>query len=281
MLTEINHYFVGVPGRILVFSVCICGAIVFWGYNAGLVSMLTVDHIVFPIKTMEDLAGSSKYKLILEEGTAYVDFFESAPKNSSRYEIWSKLDEKTQLINTSKESELGIYSDPIEKIMIEDGDYVYFGPKLGTQAIFKSIPCNITTESDDYFTASIAWAFQKNSPYLPLINFNLNKALETGTISRIMRRFINVPDESTCKSSSYKIIDIKIIFTGFLMLLLGIICACIVAIAESKWYHPTKKGKQGLLIHDKWPDITKYPISKRRINVEIGKALQQVLTLCT
>lgn len=39
-----------VPGRVLVFSVCLSGAVVFWSYNAGLVSLLTVDTIVFPIK---------------------------------------------------------------------------------------------------------------------------------------------------------------------------------------------------------------------------------------
>ncbi len=41
---------VKVPGRILVFSVCLGCAVVFWAYNAGLVSLLTVDNYVYPIK---------------------------------------------------------------------------------------------------------------------------------------------------------------------------------------------------------------------------------------
>ena len=39
-----------IPGRTLVLSVSLSGAIVFWSYNAGLVSLLTVDTIFYPIR---------------------------------------------------------------------------------------------------------------------------------------------------------------------------------------------------------------------------------------
>ena len=41
----------GLTGRVLLLSVSITGAIIFWSYSAGLVSFLTVDKIDFPIKT--------------------------------------------------------------------------------------------------------------------------------------------------------------------------------------------------------------------------------------
>ena len=50
--------------------------------------MLTVEHIVIPIKTIEDFAGSSKYKIILEAGTATVEYFESALPGDTRFDIW-------------------------------------------------------------------------------------------------------------------------------------------------------------------------------------------------
>ena len=56
------------PGRTLVLSVTLSGAIVFWAYNAGLVSLLTIDNIVFPIKKMEDLAEKSQYMLLIQSG---------------------------------------------------------------------------------------------------------------------------------------------------------------------------------------------------------------------
>ena len=57
-----------VPGRILVITVCLTGALIFWSYNAGLVSLLTVDNIQFPVKSMKDLAEKSQYNLIIQKG---------------------------------------------------------------------------------------------------------------------------------------------------------------------------------------------------------------------
>ena len=57
-----------VTGRTLVLSVCVTGAIVFWAYNAGLTSLLTVENIVFPIKKLEDLAEKTKYEILIQSG---------------------------------------------------------------------------------------------------------------------------------------------------------------------------------------------------------------------
>jgi len=39
--------------RILVISTCVTGALVLWGFQAGIVSVLTVDNKVFFIKTLK------------------------------------------------------------------------------------------------------------------------------------------------------------------------------------------------------------------------------------
>ena len=39
-----------VPSRCLVLTVCLAGALTFWSYNAGLVSLLTVEHFIWPIR---------------------------------------------------------------------------------------------------------------------------------------------------------------------------------------------------------------------------------------
>jgi uncharacterized membrane protein YoaK (UPF0700 family) len=40
-------------GRIFIFTVLITGAVVFWSYNAGLVSFLTVELFTFPITSFK------------------------------------------------------------------------------------------------------------------------------------------------------------------------------------------------------------------------------------
>ena len=44
-----------ISARWLFFSICLFGAIVYWSYNAILVSLLTVDFFVLPIQTLNDL----------------------------------------------------------------------------------------------------------------------------------------------------------------------------------------------------------------------------------
>ena len=54
------------PGRILILTITlIFGAVNFWAYNAGLLSLLMADKFVFPIKSMRDLLEKEDYNLIL------------------------------------------------------------------------------------------------------------------------------------------------------------------------------------------------------------------------
>ena len=47
-------------GRIFVLNACMTGAIIFWSYNAGLVSFLTVDNIQYPIQSLQVCANVIK-----------------------------------------------------------------------------------------------------------------------------------------------------------------------------------------------------------------------------
>ena len=104
-------------------------------------------------------------------GTAYVDFFSSASPNKPEGEIWSRLDQSKQLVSNVEE---------IEKMMLDNGDFVGFLPSISTETSYKSIPCRVSTRSEPYFVVSLSWPFQQNSPYLALFDYNLNKAKETG-----------------------------------------------------------------------------------------------------
>ena len=54
------------PGRILIFTITlIFGAVNFWAFNAGLLSLLMADKFVFPIKSMRDLLEKEDYNLLL------------------------------------------------------------------------------------------------------------------------------------------------------------------------------------------------------------------------
>ena len=110
-------------------------------------------------------------------GTAYVDFFSSASPNKPEGEIWSRLDQSKQLVSNVEE---------IEKMMLDNGDFVGFLPSISTETSYTSIPCRVSTRSEPYFVVSLSWPFQQNSPYLALFDYNLNKAKETGELKSLV-----------------------------------------------------------------------------------------------
>ena len=71
-----------------------------------------------------------------------------------------------------------------EQIMLNDGKVVYFGPELAVTSLYSSVPCDIKYTSPPYFDVSLAWALQKNSPFLGLFNDRLNLFRETGMVDR-------------------------------------------------------------------------------------------------
>ena len=88
-----------IPGRVLILTVSLCGALIFEAYNAGLISFLTTETYEFPIKNLEELAHDSEYMLLVEKGTANIDYFKSATMetNPAAAKIWSKSDQIQQI----------------------------------------------------------------------------------------------------------------------------------------------------------------------------------------
>ena len=88
-----------IPGRVLILTISLCGSLIFEAYNAGLISFLTTETYEFPIKNLEELAHDSEYMLLVEKGTANIDYFKSATieTNPAAAKIWSKSDQIQQI----------------------------------------------------------------------------------------------------------------------------------------------------------------------------------------
>jgi hypothetical protein len=119
-------------------------------------------------------------------GTAYIDYFKSATKdtNPDVAIIWERTKENMdkQILQTESE---------IQEALLDDSKNVYFGAEINTLVNFDSVPCNVSTKSGDYFEASAGWALQKESPYRHLINFHLTKIKESGQMSRLTSKYIS------------------------------------------------------------------------------------------
>ena len=173
------------------------------------------------------------------DGSAYVDYFKSATihDNPDAAMIWQRVDPTTQLMKTQKE---------LNNALVNDGNLVYFGSEMNTAVTFDAVPCNVSTASDEYFTVSIAWALQKNSPLRSLLNYHLTKLKENGEIERLITKYTHT--DIVCEKSSATPIAFQSIFTSFVLLGLGIITSILFSTGERLKGIKTKseKSKQPL-----------------------------------
>ena len=64
-----------VQNRILFGSVMLGGALIFWHWEAEIISFLAVRHVVLPFNSMEEMAAKSDFRVAVQPGTSYVDTF--------------------------------------------------------------------------------------------------------------------------------------------------------------------------------------------------------------
>ena len=71
------------PGRIALFSLLFFGTMIFWHWEAMLISYLATRVISLPFKDIPDLVANTQFRIILRPGTSMEDAFKT-----SRDPIW-------------------------------------------------------------------------------------------------------------------------------------------------------------------------------------------------
>ena len=84
---------------------------------------------------------------------------------------------------------------------------------------------------------TIAWAFQKDSPYLDIISHHLGKLHEGGIIGRLLRNYLNDVVKPNCEETQFKAISYENIFSAFFVITVGVILAIFVAIYEKMYFN--------------------------------------------
>jgi hypothetical protein len=73
----------------LMFCILKCCSLIFWSYNAGLVSILAVEVYILPVRSIEELADKTRYWALVLDGTANVDYFRRA--NPERHPLEANI----------------------------------------------------------------------------------------------------------------------------------------------------------------------------------------------
>ena len=75
--------------RIAFACVVIGGMILFYHWEAELISYMSVRKIDTPVKSLEELSESPQFKLIVSQGTSFVDTFRYS-KDSIHSKLWNE-----------------------------------------------------------------------------------------------------------------------------------------------------------------------------------------------
>ena len=69
--------------RIIIFSVCFFGTLVYWSYCAVLTSLLTISDTPLKINKLDDILSHNQYKLYYQTGTSAFNYFSKANELSN------------------------------------------------------------------------------------------------------------------------------------------------------------------------------------------------------
>ena len=67
------------PAQIALFSLLFFGTMMFWHWEAMLISYLATRVVSLPFKGIPDLVANTQFRIILTPGSSYVDAFKTSP----------------------------------------------------------------------------------------------------------------------------------------------------------------------------------------------------------
>ena len=198
----------------VIFTVSLFGALNCYAYNAGLTSTLVVHHYHSKIRTLSDLIDHPDYAIILQTGTAGIQYF-SQQDSLPHVKIWERLEKnKNKLfVKSFKEGEEALISDPKK---------VYFGMVHNLELAFDRYPCDVVRSPNTYLNRSVALALQKGSPYTKLFSRKIDRYTEYGLVDNMKGLNTKPKDNALCPQKDGLQLGYENIFSSFIYLSVGL-----------------------------------------------------------
>ena len=209
-----------------------------------LVSYLATRVTTLPFINIETLVLNTDYKIALIPGTIYEDTFRYVKNpiwiEAFKTRIEPYLDEYYEfpdIIDLAlQRSDFAVWSDALT--------YRFYYNLVSSYRwtliylfYFRSssyfIKCELVTIPAKYDYNYLAFAVQKNSPYLGIFNYYMRHLKENGVLKQILSKY--QPQAQVCPDYSGKALGFNSTFTGFVPLFAGASLALLLLILEYVW----------------------------------------------
>ena len=194
--------------RILILVICFCGAVNFYVYNAGLISYLMVQENHLLINDLSDMLRYPQYKLWVFAGSSDESFLKSSEFN----EILNESKEEGRMFSNYETS---------EKRLLEGKNMVVFGESPTFEVLAKSYPCQVVRSKSGYNYNFAAFPFPKESPYIPLFTYAVNKMIENGLMTERLDRIKENMECDDPTSKYFRTVSYKEVISAFAIFLAG------------------------------------------------------------
>ena len=204
--------------RIAFGTVLLGGILIYCYWDAMLISYLAVEKIHIPFETLHDLAGNSRYKLLVGRGSVHLDHFRYS-NNPLHIKIWKEKIEPYI-------DELPAYDDLIKGIL-EDSHAVAYA-ETGMRHNEAYVNCQIRETGPAITASQLAWAIPKHSPFREAFRYHINKLKEVGIVKKFAETY-DVDGGQMCPDYSGTPLNITQCITAFAILIVGI-CLCMASL---------------------------------------------------
>jgi hypothetical protein len=209
-------------------SLLIGSTMIYWHWEAMLISYLATRVIVLPFNSIPELMDKSDYLIALTPGSSYEDAFKLST-DPIWQDAWNNRI-KDYLVNYQ-----GKRGTEQKMIVIDNPSIALYTNYFGTDGHFLYTDCQLIAIPAKYDYKPYAFAFQKDSPYLGLFNHFLKEMKERGALKKVLNKYQSQPQ--VCPDSSGLPLGFDNCFTAFMAWIAGLSLGIVLLLIElcSRW----------------------------------------------
>ncbi|XP_047476001.1 glutamate receptor 1-like [Penaeus chinensis] len=150
-------------------------------YTANLAAFLTVERMVTPIKSVDDLARQTEVEYGTLNGGSSKEFFERS-KISIYNRMWEFMTSRKHVFTQS-------YEEGIERVRTSKGKYAYLLESVKNDYINEQLPCDTMKIGQNLNSNGYGVATPMGSPIKERLNLAILSLKEDGDLARLKNRW--------------------------------------------------------------------------------------------
>ncbi|XP_015794087.1 glutamate receptor 1-like isoform X1 [Tetranychus urticae] len=204
--------------------------IIISSYTANLAAFLTVERMVTPINSADDLAKQTRVEYGVLKDASTMEFFKK-----SKIQVYSRM---WEFMNSHPHVFVNSYKEGISRVRESEGNYAFLMESSAADYINHRQPCDTMKVGHNIHIKGYGVGTPLGSPLKTSLNLAILHLTEKGDLTRLEHKWWF--DRSECKSSDSKessksSLTLYNVAGCFYILIAGLIISMIVAMIEYLW----------------------------------------------